>query len=41
MRTCPKCQRTYPDDMDCCPRDATALISALSATQAELESSLA
>jgi formylglycine-generating enzyme required for sulfatase activity len=41
MRTCPKCQRTYPDDMDYCPRDATALILAVTATQAELESSLA
>ena len=41
MRTCPKCQRSYPDDLDYCPRDASALISTESATQAELESSLA
>lgn len=41
MRSCPQCQRTYPDDMEYCPRDATALISVVSATQAELESSLA
>lgn len=40
MRTCPKCQRTYPDDVDYCPRDATALVAAVMATQTELESSL-
>lgn len=26
MRTCPQCQRAYADDMDFCPRDATALV---------------
>jgi formylglycine-generating enzyme required for sulfatase activity len=40
MRACPKCPRTYPDDVDYCPRDATPLISTLTATPAELESSL-
>jgi hypothetical protein len=25
MRACPQCQRTYPDDTDFCPRDATPL----------------
>lgn len=41
MRTCPRCQRTYPDDMDFCPRDATALLSVASATEAELQTTLA
>src|SRR5579859_6278662 len=40
MRTCPKCQRTYADHIDSCPEDATALVSAAGATQAELESTL-
>ncbi|MHB8655720.1 MAG: SUMF1/EgtB/PvdO family nonheme iron enzyme [Terriglobia bacterium] len=40
MRTCPKCQRTYGDHIDSCPQDATALVSAASATQVELESTL-
>jgi len=40
MRSCPKCQRAYPDDMDYCPRDAAALVSVATATQTELESSL-
>jgi serine/threonine-protein kinase len=25
MRACPKCQRTYPDDTDFCPRDGAPL----------------
>ncbi len=41
MRVCPTCQRTYPDDMDFCPRDATALVPATTATEAELEATLA
>lgn len=41
MRTCPKCQRTYPHDMDFCPRDATALVSVATATEAELQATLA
>ncbi|HEV2349815.1 MAG TPA: protein kinase [Terriglobia bacterium] len=40
MRTCPKCQRTYPEDMAYCPRDAAELVSAATATQAELEATL-
>jgi TonB family protein len=40
MRTCTKCQRTYTDDMDYCPRDATALASVASATQMELQAAL-
>jgi serine/threonine protein kinase len=41
MRTCPKCQRTYPDDMDFCPRDATGLVSVATATESELQTTLA
>ena len=40
MRTCPKCQRTYTDDMDYCPRDATALAPVASATQMDLQATL-
>ena len=41
MRTCPKCQRTYPDDADFCLKDGTPLPSAHSVTESELASGLA
>ncbi len=41
MRTCPKCQRTFPDDTDFCPRDGTPLQSSVSATEADLAAGLA
>jgi len=41
MRTCSKCQRSYSDDMDYCPRDGMALVYPVSTMQAEIESSLA
>ena len=41
MRTCPKCQRTYPDDADFCLKDGTPLPSPSSVTESELASSLA
>ena len=41
MRTCPKCQRTYPDDADFCLKDGTPLPSASSVTESELVSGLA
>ncbi|MGD0007136.1 MAG: bifunctional serine/threonine-protein kinase/formylglycine-generating enzyme family protein [Terriglobia bacterium] len=41
MRTCPKCQRTYPDDADFCLKDGTPLPSASSVTESELASGLA
>jgi len=41
MRTCPACQRSYPDDTDFCPRDGTSLVEAISATITNLEAGLA
>ena len=41
MRTCPKCQRTYPDDADFCLKDGTPLPTQASVTESELASSLA
>src|SRR5215831_17900799 len=35
MRTCFKCQRTFPDDTEFCPRDGTALSSPTERTAAE------
>jgi len=40
MRTCPNCQRTYPDETDFCPRDGTPLPPSLEATAASLEAGL-
>jgi serine/threonine protein kinase/formylglycine-generating enzyme required for sulfatase activity len=40
MRTCPNCQRTYPDEAEFCPRDGTALPPAMEATAAALEAGL-
>lgn len=40
MRNCPTCQRTYPDDMEFCPHDATHLIASVSGTEAQLASGL-
>jgi serine/threonine-protein kinase len=40
MKNCPTCQKTYPDDFSLCPRDGAILVSAASATQADLESTL-
>jgi len=41
MRTCPSCQRTYPDDTDFCSRDGTPLPESMSASASELEAGLA
>ena len=41
VRTCPQCQRTYPDDADFCLKDGTPLPLQASLTEAELASSLA
>jgi serine/threonine-protein kinase len=41
MRTCPRCQRTYPDDAEFCLRDGTPLSSTPTETEAELVISLA
>jgi serine/threonine-protein kinase len=41
MRTCPKCQRTFPDETDFCPRDGTPLPASVTATEAELAAGLA
>jgi len=40
MRTCPNCQRTFPDETEFCPRDGTALPQAMEATAATLEAGL-
>ena len=41
MRTCPQCQRTYPDDADFCLKDGTALTPPAGSTEAALASTLA
>ena len=41
MRTCPACQKSYPDDTEFCSRDGSALPPAITATIASLESGLA
>jgi serine/threonine-protein kinase len=41
MRTCPQCQRTYPDDADYCLDDGTPLLPSPGVTEAALASSLA
>jgi len=40
MRTCPNCQRSYPDDTEFCPRDGTPLPPSIEATAAALEAGL-
>jgi eukaryotic-like serine/threonine-protein kinase len=40
MKICPNCQRTYADDMDFCPRDASRLTSAVTGTEAQLAAGL-
>jgi eukaryotic-like serine/threonine-protein kinase len=40
MRTCPQCERTYPDDINTCPLDQTPLPKPVKATDAELAGSL-
>jgi serine/threonine-protein kinase len=40
VRTCPQCQRTYPDDADFCLKDGTPLPLQASLTEAELGGSL-
>jgi serine/threonine-protein kinase len=41
VRTCPNCQRTYPDDAEFCLKDGTPLPSAPGVTESELASGLA
>ena len=40
MRACPKCQRTYPDDTDFCPRDGALLTAQATETEAQLAAGL-
>ncbi len=40
MRACPKCQRTYPDDTDFCPRDGAQLTAQATETEAQLAAGL-
>ena len=41
MRTCPRCERSFPDETDFCPRDGTPLPASVTATEAELAAGLA
>jgi serine/threonine-protein kinase len=41
MRTCPQCQRAFPNEVEFCPRDGTPLPAAQTATEAELAAGLA
>lgn len=41
VKSCPSCQRRYPDEMDFCPADATRLVAAVGATEVQLSASLA
>jgi serine/threonine protein kinase len=40
MRACPKCQRTYADDTDFCPRDGARLAAQPTETEAQLAGQL-
>ena len=36
MKSCPTCSRTYADDIEFCPHDATRLNPAVNGTEAQL-----
>ena len=40
MKTCPTCQRTYPDDFSLCPRDGATLTDQATETEAQLAAGL-
>ncbi|MGD0227563.1 MAG: protein kinase [Terriglobia bacterium] len=40
MKTCPTCQKTYPDDFSLCPRDGTPLTAQATETEAQLAAGL-
>ena len=40
MKTCPTCQRTYPNDLSLCPRDGARLAGQATPTQAQLAAGL-
>ena len=40
MKTCPTCQKTYPDDFSLCPHDGTSLTTQVTATEAQLAAGL-
>jgi len=41
MRTCPRCERSFPDETDFCPRDGTPLPASVTPTEADLAAVLA
>jgi serine/threonine-protein kinase len=41
LKSCPSCQRTYPDDIEFCPHDATRLTTAVIEAEAQLAAGLA
>ena len=40
MKTCPTCQKTYPDDFSICPRDGAQLTAQATETEAQLAAGL-
>jgi eukaryotic-like serine/threonine-protein kinase len=40
MKTCPTCQKTYPDDFSHCPHDGAHLAAQASETEAQLAAGL-
>jgi formylglycine-generating enzyme required for sulfatase activity/predicted Ser/Thr protein kinase len=40
MKTCPNCQRTYPDDFSLCPQDGAQLTAQATETEAQLAAGL-
>src|ERR1039458_9300035 len=40
MKTCPTCQKTYPDDFSLCPRDGAPLTPPATETEAQLAAGL-
>jgi serine/threonine-protein kinase len=40
MKTCPTCQKTYPDDFSLCPRDGAPLPAQATETEAQLAAGL-
>ncbi len=41
MKSCPTCQRTFGDDIEFCPHDATPLVTQVTGTEAQLSAGLA
>jgi hypothetical protein len=40
MKTCPTCNRTYPDDFSLCPQDGARLVARATETEAQLAAGL-